>query len=74
MIMENQTLINGTLEGCSVQYNITFIKVCNTAIIEISDIIDIIIAWYYCYGVILFSLLEIKLLGIILLCIARFLS
>ena len=72
--MENQTLINGTLEGCSVQYNITFIKVCNTAIIEISDIIDIIIAWYYCSGVILFSLLETKLLGIILLCIARFLS
>ena len=34
--MENQTLINGTLEGCSVQYNITFIKVYNTDI-ETSD-------------------------------------
>ena len=50
--MENQTLINGTLEGCSVQYNITFIKVYDTDI-DISDIIDIIIAWYYCSGVIL---------------------
>ena len=30
--MENQTILNGTLVDCSVEYDIAFIKVYNTVI------------------------------------------
>ena len=44
IVMENQTLLNGTLVDCFVEYDITFIKVCYNTGTESSIIRDILIA------------------------------